>query len=1728
MLNGSATVTTSSGVATWLDGHNLNITVACADYRLTATGAGAYATSNTVDSAAFEIVPEGIADHLAFRVDPTDTAAGAALLFTVAVEDQFNNIVTGGAPRTITISLAANPGSTVLNGDVDITTVNGVAEWTAGEALNLTVSADNYQLKATGDGGYTTSGVTNSAMFNITPAAAHELVFTTQPASSVAGNDLLPEVEIRDVYGNVVLGDERTITLTLEDNPGGTTLNGTDNLLTTDGVATWTGTEGLNLTVAAEDYRLRATGSGSFSGADFVLSNFFDIDHGTVHTLEFSTPPVNTAAGADLVPVVRLVDVNNNTVIGDDRLITLTLADNPGGATLEGTAALTTVDGIATWDAADDLRIDVAAANYRFEAAGDGVFGGASAVNSAFFDITPNVLHHFDAVPDTGSLEVNNAVRLTITARDEHGNPKPNHTTANDITISTTTSGDGTTIDYAADGGLIPNFEDNGLTARIPAGNLFDGAGELWVDITNRRAETITVTVSDGTVTDGTTNVTWTAVNALDNYLLEIAPATLTVNTQATCTLTARDQYDNPIPNYTTTAAVTISTDTGGPGSNLDYASTHPDFTDGGAAATLDVGATFDGNGQVTFTMTDRKAEALTVTADDTVATAGTANVTFAPAAPLLLDFDTVATQTAGTPFNVTIRVTDQYYNPVGVTQDTDIVLSLDTGTGTLGGTTTGTISATNDNTTIVGLTYSKAENGVVLGVERGASGDFLVAGTSNPFNVTGAGAEKLEVEMIGNQVAGTPFSVTVNALDGLDNPALVTANTEIVLSVFAGNGTLSGTLTGEMTAGTGSVTINGVIYDKAEGGVSIQAGRGAYGDNPLSPGSSPTFSVAANDAAVLEIETISDQFANVAFSVNVNVRDAYGNPAAVAGDTDVQLSVDTGTPAALTGTLTKTINTGDDSTTFSVTYTTAEVGVILQVADVDGAPPLLTAGNSNAFTVDPSPPVALKIDPAIGAQTAGIPFDVQIKAVDGSNNEANVQTNTPVVLSLNTGTGTLGGTLNDVIAAGTSSMTITGITYDTAEGGVSLSAACTGGDGLSSTTSGLFSVSAGAGTALRFVQQPTNTAIATPIETSIEIVDALGNRANATDAITLSLIDPGCGGTMTGTLTVAAVAGLAEWTVGDNVAIDRICSGYQLRASAAGLGQVDSDDFNVGSGTDLAGPVVGVDGDGSTTDLSVTYTVSGSTTVGAFWIDFGLERDTGNADPIDMVFDSVQITDAANRTPGVHTVALGDIRPNLDALVEHGDKIAVLLDAADDVAEADENNNLATRNARVDLALESAVVDIAGSSSTVTVTYDVDSLARVPNFTIDISRDTNADGVGDDRFVQYVTADTQTRPGTHVVTIDIGSQVLARNLYAGDSVRLVAHLDFNDVVTEHAEVSNNRRTATDTFDTDLAMTRVIFGGAELDQDFDVDVTYKVHTNRVAEDFALRFYVSNNPDIESLASDVAVGEYLVQNSSDKSLGTHTLEFVLAVPSHRFADPHFFLKVRIDDHDDVNEQDEGNNVAAARNTLAEPAIVLESAPAAVGVGEDMEAIWRVSNKGSARALDVVAVLPIPAGTEFVAAGIEAQAGQSIRYGDGTFPAGWYEVDAQVEGSTVYVNVGDLDPQDAARLAIILRRLSADPVNLSAGVAGGVQAAIQIDPASLNAVWQVPGQDDNWYDEQALIEEEIETTIRYVGVCGASAHGAMLLTLLGLFGARIGVPTFRRSNGTNRYQKRNVLR
>src|SRR5207253_97320 len=90
-------------------------------------------------------------------------------------------------------------GGSTLGGTTTAAAVNGVASFSP---LTLDKTGTGYALTATATGLNTAT----SSGFSITPGAATQLVFGTQPSTTVANHQISPAVKVRalDARGNLV------------------------------------------------------------------------------------------------------------------------------------------------------------------------------------------------------------------------------------------------------------------------------------------------------------------------------------------------------------------------------------------------------------------------------------------------------------------------------------------------------------------------------------------------------------------------------------------------------------------------------------------------------------------------------------------------------------------------------------------------------------------------------------------------------------------------------------------------------------------------------------------------------------------------------------------------------------------------------------------------------------------------------------------------------------------------------------------------------------------------------------------------------------------------------------------------------------------------------------------------------------------------------------------------------------------------------------------------------------------------------------------------------------------------------------------------------------------------------------------------------------------------------------------------------------------------------------
>jgi hypothetical protein len=302
------------------------------------------------------------------------------------------------------------------------------------------------------------------------------------------------------------------------------------------------------------------------------------------------------------------------------------------------------------------------------------------------------------------------------------------------------------------------------------------------------------------------------------------------------------------------------------------------------------------------------------------------------------------------------------------------------------------------------------------------------------------------------NPTAGTGFSVVVQAQTATGAPANVTAATAVSLSRVAGTGTLGGTLTGTIAAGTNQVTISGVTYTKAESGVILRATR-TSGD-ALTAGDSAAFTVNPGAAAKLAFTTqpqSASEGSALAGPPQVAVQDSFGNTV-TSSTAAITVAIGANPGGGVLGG-TKTKNAASGLAAFTdLTIDKAGNGYTLTASSTG-----LTGATSAAFNINPLVPTKLAFivqpgDTPIGSFISGAPT----VAVQDSAGNTVTTANRAITITLvnNSNLGTLNGTKTKGTTGGVASFS--NLTIDQPGSGYALRATSTG---LTSATSSAFAI---------------------------------------------------------------------------------------------------------------------------------------------------------------------------------------------------------------------------------------------------------------------------------------------------------------------------------------------------------------------------------------------------------------------------------------------------------------------------------------------------------------------------------------------------------------------------------------------------------------------------------------------------------------------------------------------
>lgn len=431
-----------------------------------------------------------------------------------------------------------------------------------------------------------------------------------------------------------------------------------------------------------------------------------------------------------------------------------------------------------------------------------------------------------------------------------------------------------------------------------------------------------------------------------------------------------------------------------------------------------------------------------------------------------------------------------------------------------------------------------------------GTSGAIQVNGTNVNLLVTPLQLAITSINGGVTPIAGTGFSVVVQAQGAGGTLINVVTDTTVILSRTSGTGTLGGTLTGTILAGNNSVTISGVTYTKAESGVVLTATR-TTGDS-LMAGNSATFPVNAGAPATLVLTSGNNQSglakAPLLNPFVVTITDANGNLASGASVTFAVATVPlSATGQALSVTSTTSAANGQASSTLTLGNSPGTYTVTVSFIGLSGSPVTFYASATGNLAVT-------SINGGV-TPTAGTGFSVVVQAQGAGGVPINVVTDTTITLSRATGTGSLGGTLTGTILAGNNSVTISGVTYTKSETGVVLTVTRNSGDTLTAGSSAAFTVGAGAAATLTLTSGNgqigvAGAALASPLV--VTVTDANGNPVTGTNVIFAVTTVPG--GATGQSLSITNAITIGSGQASSTLTLGSLTGTYVVTATAAGL----------------------------------------------------------------------------------------------------------------------------------------------------------------------------------------------------------------------------------------------------------------------------------------------------------------------------------------------------------------------------------------------------------------------------------------------------------------------------------------------------------------------------------------------------------------------------------------------
>ncbi len=459
---------------------------------------------------------------------------------------------------------------------------------------------------------------------------------------------------------------------------------------------------------------------------------------------------------------------------------------------------------------------------------------------------------------------------------------------------------------------------------------------------------------------------------------------------------------------------------------------------------------------------------------------------------------------------------------------------------------------------TVTPASAVSAANGQVsaswkLGSAAGAQSVTLTAaglsGSPITVNATALAVVATKLVLTTAPVSGLAGSVVpavaVTAQDALGNTVSTFAgDVSVAIGANPGGSTLGGTTT--VTAVNGVATFSNLSLNRPGTGYTF-----LFSSSTLSSVASAAFNITAGNAARLVFGPMtSTADAGIAMgSVVVTAQDAVGNTVtSFTGDVSVAIGSNPGT-STLSGTLTRTAVAG--VATFIDLSLNKKGASYTLTANAPG----LTSGTSAAFNVAAGAPTALTI---VSGNGQSLPAGSLLSVIEVRLRDAldNGIEGASIALAVTGG----GGTLSSATAL-TDATGVARIVWTIGTGPQAMTATY----GALSPITISASSSVGSATQLVITQQPPAAAMAgVTLAPALTVVakDGSGNIVTSfVNNVTVAIGTNPAGGTLSGTTTKAAVAGVATF---NNLSLNKVGVGYTLVFSAIGLTNATSSALSI------------------------------------------------------------------------------------------------------------------------------------------------------------------------------------------------------------------------------------------------------------------------------------------------------------------------------------------------------------------------------------------------------------------------------------------------------------------------------------------------------------------------------------------------------------------------------------